>query len=246
MTRATVSDLTCQHCGGEGCLLNPTTFAKVICPDCGGTGETGNDDPLCVCGTARSEHQLLGCPDGFQTKGAWAVARDAIYARVRDEDDRHPLHCGCPECDPDTHNDDAAIAAHDTTEPQHGLRIDPDGTVTELTWTPETALATMQEAVGGLIQMIDLPTYGLMLVCHDEAKLREGWPERINAHATDLYARECGCAIPTWDAIVGPVLVISNRVTDDGDAVGLTSCGLSDVRCWLVTGWLAQQSHGVR
>lgn len=25
----------------------------------------------------------------------------------------HPDECRCPECDPDTHNDDAAIAAHE-------------------------------------------------------------------------------------------------------------------------------------
>ena len=130
--------------------------------------------------------------------------------------------------------------------PQRGLRIDIDGTVTEVEWTADTALATMQQAVGGLIQMIGLPTYGLLLVCHDEAKLQEGWMARINPYATDLYGRECACDIPSWDAIVGPVLVISNAVTADGDAVGLSSYGLSDVRCWLMTGWLAREGIGVR
>lgn len=27
-----------------------------------------NDDPECVCGVHRSEHLLLGCPDGFEPK----------------------------------------------------------------------------------------------------------------------------------------------------------------------------------
>lgn len=27
----------------------------------------GDPDPTCVCGVARSEHALLGCPDGFRS-----------------------------------------------------------------------------------------------------------------------------------------------------------------------------------
>lgn len=38
------------------------------------------EDPLCICGTARSEHALCGCPDGFITPKAWARQR-AIIAK---------------------------------------------------------------------------------------------------------------------------------------------------------------------
>ena len=37
-----------------------------------------DDDPYCHCGTARSEHQLCGCPEGFQRPGAWAVEKEWI------------------------------------------------------------------------------------------------------------------------------------------------------------------------
>lgn len=45
------------------------------------------------------------------------LARDYAEAVKREHPDMkappHPSHCHCPECDPDTHNDDAAIAAHE-------------------------------------------------------------------------------------------------------------------------------------
>lgn len=135
---------------------------------------------------------------------------------------------------------------HCTDGRQRGIRIDVDGSIAEVSWTPETSLATMQEAVGGLIQMIDLPNYGLMLVCHDEAKLQDGWRERINHHATALFSRDRNVILSAWEAIAGPVLVISNRDTDDGDAVGLSIYGLTDVRCWLATGHLEPQGLGAR
>lgn len=40
---------------------------------------TGHDnDPRCVCGTYRSEHQLCGCPEGFQTAASWAAELETI------------------------------------------------------------------------------------------------------------------------------------------------------------------------
>lgn len=129
-----------------------------------------------------------------------------------------------------------------TTDPQHGIRIDHDGAISDVTWTRETALATMQEAVGGPIELIPLPGYGLTLVCHDEARLRADWAERVNQRASDLYLR----GIWATGSIVGPVLIISSRVTDDGASLGLSRCGLSDVRCWYATGWLAPEGHEVR
>jgi hypothetical protein len=49
--------------------------------------EDHDDDPRCVCGVYRSEHALMGCPEGFQTPNQWASEREAIRARVwRGED----------------------------------------------------------------------------------------------------------------------------------------------------------------
>lgn len=43
------------------------------------TEEEYNDvDPVCVCGTARSEHALCGCPEGFQSPEAWAHVKAFI------------------------------------------------------------------------------------------------------------------------------------------------------------------------
>jgi len=46
-----------------------------------------DDDPVCVCGTHRSEHALCGCPEGFQTPEDWRRERDAIYRRSALEDE---------------------------------------------------------------------------------------------------------------------------------------------------------------
>jgi hypothetical protein len=37
-----------------------------------------DDDPQCVCGTYRSEHSMMGCGEGFQRAGSWAVEREWI------------------------------------------------------------------------------------------------------------------------------------------------------------------------
>jgi hypothetical protein len=40
--------------------------------------EEEDDDPRCVCGVYRSEHSMMGCPEGFQTPASWEVERAAI------------------------------------------------------------------------------------------------------------------------------------------------------------------------
>lgn len=40
--------------------------------------EEEDDDPVCVCGTHRSEHALCGCPEGFQTAASWAKEKADI------------------------------------------------------------------------------------------------------------------------------------------------------------------------
>jgi hypothetical protein len=47
-----------------------------------------DDDPQCVCGVYRSEHGMMGCTEGFQTAGSWAVERKAIQAMSDDEFER--------------------------------------------------------------------------------------------------------------------------------------------------------------
>lgn len=134
-----------------------------------------------------------------------------------------------------------------TPEAQRGLRLDLDGALTEVTWSGDDALRTLQEAVGGYIEMMRLPSYGLTLVFHEEGKLSDGWEQRINRLATDLGVAENGATgDPVWDAIVGPVVVISNRVTPEGDALGLSFVGLSDVRCWVATGSITPDWRGAR
>lgn len=49
--------------------------------------EDYDDDPRCVCGVYRSEHALLGCPEGFQTAASWKVERDQIREGIFAEDD---------------------------------------------------------------------------------------------------------------------------------------------------------------
>lgn len=38
-----------------------------------------DDDPRCVCGVYRSEHAMMGCPEGFQTAKQWDDERSAIH-----------------------------------------------------------------------------------------------------------------------------------------------------------------------
>lgn len=99
-------------------------------------------------------------------------------------------------------------------------------------------------------EVVSLPACGLRLVCHDEAKLREDWPERINRHASDLSGHDQALDLfapdRIWDYIVGPVLVISERVMPDRDSVELSVDGLTNVRCWLASGQLEPEGLGVR
>lgn len=57
------------------------------------TNQERDDDPVCVCGVARSEHAGLGCPEGFQRPQDWDVERAFIaslddweYERIYGDD----------------------------------------------------------------------------------------------------------------------------------------------------------------
>ena len=85
--------VTCRRCGGP-VLEDPEQHLKGLdglyaCGECipfiidGEDGE--DDDPQCVCGVYRSEHALLGCPEGFQTAREWNRERDFIQSLDDDE-----------------------------------------------------------------------------------------------------------------------------------------------------------------
>jgi len=50
-----------------------------------------DNDPYCVCGVARSEHRMMGCPEGFQTPAQW----NAWKADKAEADDGRVI-CGAP------------------------------------------------------------------------------------------------------------------------------------------------------
>lgn len=52
-----------------------------------------DDDPVCVCGTHRSEHALCGCPEGFQLPQDWAAER-AFIARLGEDEYESIYHPG--------------------------------------------------------------------------------------------------------------------------------------------------------
>ncbi len=52
------------------------------------TDENTDDDPQCVCGVYRSEHRMLGCPEGFQTAESWDQEREFIRSLDDDTYDR--------------------------------------------------------------------------------------------------------------------------------------------------------------
>jgi hypothetical protein len=46
-----------------------------------------DQDPLCACGVPKSEHDLLGCPEGFQTRKQWEEERQGILDAIWSQDD---------------------------------------------------------------------------------------------------------------------------------------------------------------
>jgi len=60
--------IDCPECGSSDTDVAPASAGFLFeCQDCGHQFNGDDDiDPLCICGTARSEHQLCGCPEGFQ------------------------------------------------------------------------------------------------------------------------------------------------------------------------------------
>jgi hypothetical protein len=117
--------------------------------------------------------------------------------------------------------------------PQTGLRIGVDGAASLVTWTEDTALAVWREATEGrLVEIVSLPRYGIALVIDEEGKCQDQWEDRLNAHGTALYAGHWGASGDLWvDGIVGPVIIIANETSPDGDSLGLEPVELDR---WLV------------
>lgn len=96
----------------------------------------------------------------------------------------------------------------------------------------ENRLATLQEAVGGYIEFIDLPNHGLTFVVHEEGMLVEN--PTINLWATIIMMRE----FPEFSGyIFGDVVVLDHSTDDLGDPIGLynitTDALIGDVDYWL-------------
>ncbi|MFT4039696.1 MAG: hypothetical protein QM692_16060 [Thermomicrobiales bacterium] len=115
-----------------------------------------------------------------------------------------------------------------------GLRIDIDGDAYEVTWDQtdeDGGLSAWQYAVDGYVETIELPTLGMTLVVNDRENSADEWAERLNPYATRLRLQEIGRhGHPIADAVAGPVLVVSNRVTRHGDAIGLTGRQVAGLR----------------
>lgn len=98
----TVSTITVQDQYGDdievcGCCYSQPCCCQAIIDQGAGdwrpsAGDTArvisapDPDPRCICGTARSEHALLGCRDGFILPDVWArqhaiISREALRSR---------------------------------------------------------------------------------------------------------------------------------------------------------------------
>lgn len=102
-----------------------------------------------------------------------------------------------------------------------GLRIDDEARLTEVRWNRGQALAPLQQAVGGLVDVVELAPGLDMWVNDDGAMYAE-----INGPATRLARLRGLRHQPYW----GPVVITGQK---DGEAVGLPAA----VQAWL-TGWL--------
>lgn len=125
-----------------------------------------------------------------------------------------------------------------TTPMQRGLRIDLDGSMTEVAWSPaEGGLRAMQDAVGGAIELVALRRFGLALVINERGKCRDGWEREINPYGTALYlAQYVRTGWLAQDAIVGPVLLIALDPTPQGDCRGLSASQFAALRRFVAEG----------
>lgn len=96
------------------------------------------------------------------------------------------------------------------------LRVNTDGTHEFMTVGEDDELGTYQNVVGGFIEHVGFPLFGLSMYINEEGKL-DDLP--MNLFATKLWAAEYGHT----DYIVGNVVIFNGEVTDDGESVGLTS-----------------------
>ncbi len=77
---------TCALCGApiETWLLQ-TVNGSDLCETCDRAQPAPDDDPVCVCGVARSEHGHGAC-EGFQSPAAWKAERDWIEGLGEDRE----------------------------------------------------------------------------------------------------------------------------------------------------------------
>ena len=78
----------------------------------------------------------------------------------------------------------------------HILKV--DGTTESI---KDTELATLQEAVGGYIQIVSIPSSDKIIVLDEEGKLKD---KPVNKKATELYNNP-------YDVIVGDVIICDDN-----------------------------------
>ena len=82
---------TCDHCG----KVLEAAYGQDDTPE-------EEDDAQCVCGVYRSEHAMMGCPEGFQTPAQWEKEKraiwDALEAEDRDGRYREDYEYECKDC----------------------------------------------------------------------------------------------------------------------------------------------------
>jgi hypothetical protein len=95
------------------------------------------------------------------------------------------------------------------------LRIDVEGAASILEVPQPGGLSVLQDAVGGMIEYVAFPNRGIGCYLNEEGKLDGLEP---NVIGTRLWLSAYG---PT-DVIVGPIVLLGDRTTDEGFSIGLT------------------------
>lgn len=113
----------------------------------------------------------------------------------------------------------------------HLIRITTTNQIEVVHFGDTYSLSQLQSLVGGYIEFVSLPDFGLEMVVNEEGKMN-GLP--LNLPATMYWNRQYD---KTLDYIVGDVVLLSNTTTENGDPAGLTETQIAGiihrVEAWL-------------
>ena len=96
------------------------------------------------------------------------------------------------------------------------MEFETRGAIAEVEFNNKNSLKVLQEAVGGLIECVSLPSLGLAMFVNEEGKLTN-LPIQ-NLDATALYQKEYN----TKDVIIGDVIFTNLETDKEGNTLGLT------------------------